>query len=118
MEPLDNDFVSWVANEELLDKGLVAPSFFCELSNVWRKPAEERKIAEMRAANYALAYEGEIVAPVDFDAGPVARWKRLGLVYHEKYQPFEPGLLTEQELNRNWTPIANISGEILYRKLR
>jgi hypothetical protein len=112
------DNVSWVANEELLDKGLLAPSFFCEMSNVWREPAEERKIAEMRDANYALAYRDDIVQPVDFDSGPVARWKRLGLVYREKFKPFEPGLLTEQELNQNWTPVANISGEILYRKLR
>jgi len=111
------DGVSWPANQELLDKGRLMPSFFADFSSIWRKPAEQRMIAEMRAAKYALAYP-EIAVPVDFDAGPVARWKRLGLVYREKYQPFEPGLLTEQELNRNWTPIATLSGEVLYRKLR
>ncbi len=112
------DDVSWTAYLELLDKGLLMPSFFCEQSNIWRRPAEDRKIAEMRAGNFALIPVGGVDEPVIFEDGPVARWKRLGLVYRERFTPYERGLLTDRELQTNWVRVATISHEDLYRKLR
>ena len=111
------DDVPWTANEELLDRGLLMPSFYCGLSSIWRRPAEERKIAEMRAGDFALVPVDGMAEPVDFEDGPIARWRRLGLVYREINTPYEPGLLIDQEIANNWRRVATINNYVLVRKV-
>ena len=101
---------------ELARTGQFVPSFYCELMDTWDAPTEEFKIAEMHRVPYVLVPR----RPVELMMAPVnsrlRRLMRLGYRYQERHAPFVGGALIEQDLQRNWVPVAVFGEYELYRQ--
>ena len=99
----------------LTASGQFQPDYFCVMP--LDRESEERKLAEMRQADFLMVPQGWLlVTSDDIDNGGVKRYLRLGYLYKMRQTPYLSGALMANELQHHWTAVENFSTYTLYRK--
>jgi hypothetical protein len=104
--------------DRLTRTGQYQPGYFCGSSGAFDEASEERRVADMRSAefllvpiNQALVFEDEI------DNSGVKRWLRFGFTYRARRVPFYEGARMLQELDANWKPVGSFGVYTLYKQI-
>lgn len=114
---------------------MLRPTSAPGLAEVWNRPSEERRIAEIRKTEWALVPEGDFLqiehAPGSAPNHSVGQHDSLvkrsargaarllfGFPYKEKRAPYAVGTVLMGELAANWKPVAAFGNLRLYRRLR
>jgi len=104
-------------HQELIRRGQFQPSYFVYMGGVWDDASEQRKIAELRQAPFALISNKPFqVTHPDFEASRISRLFRLGFRYHPRFAPWVQGAALAHELREHWTPIESVGDFTLYRQ--
>jgi hypothetical protein len=102
----------------LQQRNQFVPSFYVYMGEVWDAKAEQRKIDEMRQANFALIPNGNLISDYgDPDSRRRIRIFRLGYNYHRIHTPYQAGAMITTELQTHWTPVESVGKFTVYRKL-
>jgi hypothetical protein len=101
--------------DDLTRTGQLRPGYFSGLG--WDGPAEDRTIADMRRARFALVPTQTVLFSEDIDNTRIKRILRLGYVYRQRRQPFVVGLRIERELQQHWKPVGQFGIYTLYRQI-
>jgi hypothetical protein len=90
------------------------PSYWSGTIVLWDAETEQRKVAELRQVQWALL-------PGHPEPNPVSANVNARLSFPTHYRALHPiswdGVLAD-EINRNWTPAADIGSYLLYRRVR
>jgi len=103
----------------LTDAGIYLPGYYNAHFDSTDAESEQRRVADMRAADFALVPIGQdLVEQDEIDNRRLKRWMLLGYTYKQRRAPFKHGTLLVEELERNWQPVGDFGLYRLYRKLR
>lgn len=102
-----------IVEESLPQLPNFVPSYWSGTIDLWDAQTQQRKVAELRQVQWALLQVRPNPTPV-----PANLNSRFSIPTH--YRALHPttwdGVLAE-EINRNWTPAANIGSYILYHRV-
>ncbi len=111
--------VPWPIEEALERAGQFVPTFYDREWSILDASAEDRQLAELNAARWALLPVGPIVLYTETQES-IAPYLGHRLPYHSPYpirrQPYVIGRRFAENLAANWRPYARLGAYQLYRR--
>jgi hypothetical protein len=104
-----------IAEEELLSARMVQPAYYVSMQNQFGIASEQRTIADMNRAHWALLLPGSV--PYSYETPESAQFV-LGLPYpyRSRRPPFQWGRLLQKNIEENWQPYATLGDYVVYRR--
>ena len=102
--------------DDLTRTGQYLPGHFCGWVGVWDRGAEERKIADMRRAEYALVAFTDPVYPDPDHDREIRTLLRMGFAMHPLRPAYIRGALLDTELQAHWVERGRFGDYELYQK--
>ena len=103
----------------LTQTGQYLPGYFSGFHGESNAASEKRRIADMRAADFALVPNGQaLVYTPEIDNTGIKVWLRFGYRYKARQPPFYEYAMLMDELMANWKPVGIYGPYTLYRKVR
>jgi hypothetical protein len=102
--------------EDLAPTGQYIPSYFCGWVGVWDRESEQRKIADMRRAEFALVAFPDPVSPDPAGERRIDRWMHFGLANHPRREPYRRGALLDAEIQQHWVGLGFYGDYVLLRQ--
>ncbi len=105
--------------DRLTQTGQYLPGYFVGYHGECNAASEVRRIADMRAAKFALVPNNQtLVYTEEIDNSGEKLWLRLGYRYKQRAPPFYEYAMLMQELTTNWKPVGTFGTYTLYEKVR
>ncbi len=105
--------------DHLTQTGQYLPGYFVGYHGECNATSEVRRIADMRAAKFALVPNNQaLVYTEEIDNSGEKLWLRLGYRYKQREPPFYEYAMLMHELTTNWKPVGTFGMYTLYQKVR